>query len=261
MSSSFSQPHLIRSADSSSLAQLLAHDTIELIRQKQDENIVPTVALTGGSMGIAMLRAIRADATRTTVDWARVNFVWGDERWLPTDDVERNDRQARDALLDHIGVDPGRVYSTLASDAGSPLEDAAAVYSDVISRLGHLDLVLLGVGPDGHVASLFPGRDEISSSAEGAIAVRNSPKPPPERISLTRTTLCSAAQVWLLVSGAGKHQVFAEAFPQFLRQDAEATTTSETGSLVNLRLLPAAQILGVEQTRVYVDQGALTGSE
>ena len=152
-----------------------------------------TVVLTGGTMGQAVLEAINESPQRDAVDWSRVNFWWGDERWLPAGDPERNDFQARKALLDHIPVTASRVHAVAASDSGLSLDDAAQAYANDLrahsARTGkypNFDIVFLGVGPDGHVASLFPEREGIRELDRTVIAVRNSPKPPDERVSLTQ---------------------------------------------------------------------------
>ena len=169
-----------------------------------------TVVLTGGSMGIAVLAAIAASPARESVDWSRINVWWGDERWLPTGDPDRNETQARAALLDHVGLDPARVHPFPASDSGLTLDAAADAYAAELAaaaRRGHLpylDITLLGMGADGHIASLFPERAGIRETERSVISVLNSPKPPPERLSLTLPVVNSSARVWLVVAGADK---------------------------------------------------------
>ena len=116
----------------------------------------------------------------------RVDFWWGDERYVPADSSDRNDRAAGLDLLDVVMVDPARVHAMPAQDEIHPdLEEAAASYDHLVRTRepGDFDLVLLGMGPDGHVASLFPGFPQLDVDDRIAVAVTDSPKPPPERIT------------------------------------------------------------------------------
>jgi 6-phosphogluconolactonase len=132
------------------------------------------------------------------VRWGRVTVLFGDERCVPPDDPESNYRMAKEALLGRVAP-----FSVHRMPAELGAEVAAAAYDRLLAGLGLLDLVLLGVGPDGHTASLFPGRPELA--AQGwAVAVHDAPKPPPDRVSLTLGTLQSAHRVLILATGADK---------------------------------------------------------
>ncbi|WP_341954879.1 6-phosphogluconolactonase [Salinibacterium sp. TMP30] len=205
-----------------------------------------TVVLTGGTMGQAVLEAINGSPKRDAVDWSRVNFWWGDERWLPAGDAERNDVQAREALLDHVAVDPARVHPFASSDAGVSLDDAAESYTQELlshaARSGkypNFDIVFLGVGPDGHIASLFPEREGIRETERTVIAVRNSPKPPIERLSLTLPVLNSSVRIWAVVAGSDK---------------ASALGLTLAGASYNE--VPAAGLEGRRKTLFFVDSDA-----
>lgn len=205
-----------------------------------------TVVLTGGTMGQAVLEAINKSAKRRAVDWSRVNFWWGDERWLPAGDSERNDVQARAALLDHIPVDQARVHPFAASDAGLSLDEAAEAYSTELAshaarsgKYPNFDVVFLGVGPDGHIASLFPEREGIRETERTVIAVRNSPKPPDERLSLTLPVLNSSVRIWAVVAGSDK---------------ASALGLTLAGASYNE--VPAAGLEGRRKTLFFVDSDA-----
>lgn len=173
------------------------------------------VVFTGGSVGGEVLAAIAASPHRDQLDWNRVEIWWGDERWLPAGDPERNDSLAEKSLLNQLvssGVlDPARIHRFNASDGDASLEEAAAHYAGELANFSaedgvapDFDLVFLGVGPDGHIASLFPGRDGIRVDEPGVIAVRDSPKPPPERLSLTLPMINRADRIWLCLAGADK---------------------------------------------------------
>ncbi|MCM3887123.1 6-phosphogluconolactonase [Frankia sp. R82] len=185
-----------------------------------------SVVLTGGGIGIALLRAVRSSPAFDAVDWSRVDVWWGDERFVAADSPDRNDRQAREALLEHIPVDPNRVFpmghlatATAGSEADLAAADAAAAqYAKLLASRAApgasvpvFDVVLLGLGPDGHVASLFPHLPGVTST-ETVVAVANSPKPPPLRISLTLPTIQSAREVWVIVAGEEKAEAVAAAF-------------------------------------------------
>jgi 6-phosphogluconolactonase len=152
-----------------------------------------------------MLRAVADSPARDAVDWSAVDVWWGDERFLPAGDPERNETGARSALLDAVPLDPARVHVMAPSDGpfGDDADAAARAYAEELGD-APFDVVLLGVGPDAHVASLFPGHPGASVTDRTVIAVRESPKPPPVRISLTFPALNRAQEVWLLASGEGK---------------------------------------------------------
>ncbi|WP_420122342.1 6-phosphogluconolactonase [Nakamurella sp.] len=171
----------------------------------QSTGRVPVVALTGGGVGISTLAHLNDSPARDAVDWSRVEILWGDERFVPADDPERNAGQAVDALLRHVRVDPARVHEMAPSDGafGSDVDAAAAAYADIVDGLDEIDLVMLGMGPEGHVASVFPESPAVHDTGS-AVAVRNCPKPPPTRISLTLPAIRRAAEVWIITAGAAK---------------------------------------------------------
>ena len=178
----------------------------------QAQGRVPSVVLTGGGTGIGVLSHVLASPARDAVDWSRVEVFWGDERFVAGNDPERNDLQAREALLDHLPLDPARVHPMAASDgpAGHDPDAAAQAYRAVLTGRDHFDVLMLGVGPEGHVASIFPDSPAVRS-ADTATAVRDCPKPPPTRISLTLPSIGWADHVWLITAGAGKAEAVARA--------------------------------------------------
>ena len=168
----------------------------------------PAVVLTGGSVAARVYAAVGDCAARDAVDWRAVHLWWGDERFLPAGHAERNETQARAALLDRLPLDAGHVHPMPASDGplGDDPDAAAAAYARDWAAAGELDVLLLGVGPDGHVASLFPGTPAVESDGP-VVAVRGAPKPPPTRLSLSMSALGRADAVWFVVSGAEKADV------------------------------------------------------
>jgi 6-phosphogluconolactonase len=188
------------------LATAVAGAFLRLITVRQGAGDVPRIALTGGSIADKIHREIERLATDSDVDWARVEFFWGDERYVAPDSDDRNAKQARLAFLDDLDTDPARVHEVPSTADADSVDAAADDYSEVVRNAGagRFDLLMLGVGPDGHVASLFPGRPELDVDDRIAVGVTGSPKPPPERVSLTFAALNRSDQVWFVVSGADK---------------------------------------------------------
>jgi 6-phosphogluconolactonase len=175
------------------------------------------VVLTGGTVGTAALAALAESPARDAVSWPDVHVWWGDERFLPSGHPERNETQARAALLDRLRLDPAHVHPMAASDAAPRLDvDAAAErYAEELARVARaegtsrddvpaFDVLLLGVGPDAHIASLFPEMAGIHEAERTVVGVHGSPKPPPQRVSLTLPAINRAEEVWLVAAGAEK---------------------------------------------------------
>jgi 6-phosphogluconolactonase len=225
--------------DATLLAQAVAARIITSITDAQARRGAASIVLTGGGIGGATLRELASAPARDAIDWSRLDVWWGDERFLPTGHAERNETQAREALLDQVPLDPARIHAMAASDGpdGEDLDGAAARYADELraASAAEFDVLLLGVGPDGHVASLFPGHPGLADERI-ALPVRNSPKPPPERISLGLSAINNARQVWLIAAGEEK---------------AEAVASALKGSD-----LPAARVAGKEATKWLIDKAA-----
>lgn len=176
------------------------------------------IVLTGGGNGIGLLRYL--DARRQRIDWSKVHLFWGDERYVPEDDDERNDKQARAALLDHIDIPSSHVHPMPASDGefGNDLAAAALAYEQLLAANAEpgqpapdFDVHLLGMGPEGHINSLFPDTPAVLETTHMVVAVDDSPKPPPRRITLTLPAIRRSREVWLMVSGAAKADAVAAA--------------------------------------------------
>ncbi len=213
-------PERIIAPDADLLAAAIAARFITALADAQAARGTAHAVLTGGSGGNSMMQAVADSPARDSIDWSRVDLWWGDERFAPSGDPDRNDGQARGILLDKLPLDPARVHAMAPSDGayGDDVDAAARGYADELAKAAGrsggvpvFDVLLLGVGPDGHVASLFPGHPGFAVTTGTVIAVRNSPKPPPTRISLTLPALQSARQTWLLASGSGKADAVARA--------------------------------------------------
>src|SRR3954471_15014553 len=167
-----------------------------------------TVALSGGSTPGPLYERLAPPPLSEAVDWSNAHVFWGDERMVPPDDIESSYRMARETLLAHVPIPAANIYP-VPTVGGTP-EAAASAYEETITAVfgtssPRFDLILLGIGPDGHTASLFPGQPEVvRPSAALAVAVHNAPKPPPTRVTFSYTLINEAANVLFVVSGADK---------------------------------------------------------
>ncbi|MGB3369880.1 MAG: 6-phosphogluconolactonase [Rhodococcus sp. (in: high G+C Gram-positive bacteria)] len=212
-----SKTSVLQFLDAQALVDAARARFVDVVTAAQAERGSASVVLTGGGTGIALLDALCADSG--AIDWGNVDIYFGDERFLPSGDPERNEVQASKALLDHVDVHPDRVFRMAASDGphGSDPEVAAAAYAQILgARSGGehtpaFDIHLLGMGGEGHINSLFPHTDAVREQHRYVVAVEDSPKPPPVRITLTLPAVRRAQHVWLLVSGANKAEAVAAA--------------------------------------------------
>ncbi len=154
------------------------------------------------------------------IDWSKVHVFWGDERYVPEDDDERNEKQAREALLDHVDIPARNVHAMPASDGefGNDLAAAALAYEQLLAANAEqgapapdFDVHLLGMGPEGHINSLFPDSPAVRETTRMVLPVDDSPKPPPQRITLTLPAIRRSREVWLIISGAEKADAVAAA--------------------------------------------------
>ncbi|HEX8780930.1 MAG TPA: 6-phosphogluconolactonase, partial [Nocardioides sp.] len=154
-----SAPSLVIHDSPEALAGAVADALLARLAELQAGGVEPHVGLTGGSIADALHRALAERSEGSPVDWSRVHVWWGDERFVASDSPDRNAGQARAALLDHVQVDPAKVHEVPGSDEAADVDEAAAAYSATFGEHGpdRLDVLMLGIGPDGHVASLFPG--------------------------------------------------------------------------------------------------------
>ncbi|MER7760872.1 6-phosphogluconolactonase [Streptomyces sp. NPDC097619] len=208
-------PQVVVHQDKDLMAQATAARLITRIVDAQASRGSASVVLTGGRNGNGLLAALAAAPARDAVDWSRLDLWWGDERYVPAADPERNHTQAREALLDAVPLDPARVHAMPASDGphGEDVDAAAAAYAEELARAAapedhgpvpRFDVLMLGVGPDTHVASLFPELPAVRETERTVVGVRGAPKPPPTRISLTLPAIRAAREVWLLAAGEDK---------------------------------------------------------
>jgi len=209
-----SAPEVIVHRDAPLLARAVAARLVTRLVDAVAARDTASLVLTGGGIGTAVLSELAAAPARDAVDWPRVDIWWGDERFLPSGDKERNETGARAALLDHVDVDPARVHPMPPSDGpdGDNPEAAAARCASWLREAARpedhgevpsFDVLMLGIGPEGHIASLFPGMPALYDDRP-VVAVRGAPKPPPTRLTMTLPSINSAKEVWILAAGKEK---------------------------------------------------------
>jgi 6-phosphogluconolactonase len=244
-----SVPEVLVHRDGPLLAKAIAARLLTALVDSVAAHGSASAVLTGGGIGTAVLAELAVAPARDAVDWRRLDIWWGDERFLPTGHPDRNETGARSALLDHVDVDPARVRPMPGPDGpdGDNPEAAAARYAAWLAAatrpedhgpVPSFDVLMLGIGPEGHVASLFPGMPALYAERP-VVAVRGSPKPPPTRLSLTLPSIRAAREVWILASGAEK-------------ADAVAMALSDAGPVQ----VPAAGARGRQRTLFLLDRDA-----
>jgi 6-phosphogluconolactonase len=249
--------------DASVLAEAVAARLLTRLIDVQSVRTPVHLVLTGGTVGIATLSRVAASPLRGAVDWTGVHLWWGDERFVPKGDPDRNETQARGALVDDLvaasGLPEDHVHPMPGPDQVGTPEESAKAYAAELARFSDsattgrgspdgpgspdeeavpaFDVLLLGMGPDGHVASLFPGHPALRASGT-SVGVHGSPKPPPERVSLTFGAIRRAREVWVVANGAEKSSPAAAALEGAPVEDVPAA--GARGSERTLWLLDAA---------------------
>ena len=244
-----SVPEVIVHRDAQLLAEAVAARTVTRLVDSVAARGTASVVLTGGGIGTKVLAELAVAPARDAIDWPHLDIWWGDERFLPAGHPDRNETGARSALLDHVDVDPARVYPMPGLDGpdGDDPEAAAARYATWLAGatspedhgpVPSFDVLMLGIGPEGHVASLFPGMPALYDERP-VVAVRGSPKPPPIRLTLTLPSIRAAREVWVIASGPDK-------------ANAIAMALSDAGPVQ----VPAAGARGRQRTLFLLDSDA-----
>jgi len=217
-----STPELVVQSSADRLAEDVAARLVVALVQAQQRRGRAALALTAGSIMELVWSRLAASTAADTVDWSAVDVFWGDERFVPAGSADRNDAPAERILFGSAPFSSARRYSMPASDGdyGDNLDAAAQGYADLlrdsmrpddVGDVPNFDVVLLGIGPDGHCCSLFPEHPGVYDDSAAVIPVRNSPKPPPLRLSFSFDGLNTANEIWAVVSGTGKANAVAMA--------------------------------------------------
>lgn len=229
--------------DVNGVAEAAADAFIQFLSEVLEKQAEAHVSITGGTAGIKTLDAIGNHSKIGDVDWSRVNIWWGDERFVAGDSPDRNAIQAYDGFLAKLPLATDKVHVFPAADEIADLDAAAANFSRLVAKHADrdgfvpFDLTLLGMGPDGHIASLFPGKAE-PAFGQSIYAEHDSPKPPSKRLSFSYEAINRSKQIWLLVAGSDKAAAAAVPFSD------------------NPTELPVGKIAGVERTIWFIDNAA-----
>lgn len=243
------EPEVVVLPSAPELAAQVARETVSILRDVLARRTRAVVALTAGSIMERVWTALAADPGN--VDWSRVDVFWGDERFVPHDSADRNDGPANRILFASGPIATAGQYPMPASDGefGDDLDAAATGYARLLGDhlrpdddgpVPNFDIVLLGVGPDGHCCSLFPDHPGARDLSASVIPVRDSPKPPPLRLSLSFDGLNAANEIWVVASGDGK----ADAVRAALRENPSREH------------IPSAGARGRRRTRWLIDADA-----
>jgi 6-phosphogluconolactonase len=209
-------PEVVVLPDASALAQDVVTRLVATLAEAIRTRGRAALALTAGSIMEQVWSAMVAStAAAQALDWTLVDVFWGDERFVAAESGDRNDAGAQRLLWDHAPFSSATVFRPPTSDGefGDDLDAAVASYTqtlasarraDDVGPIPNFDVVLLGIGPDGHCCSLFPDHPSATDESGPVIAVRNSPKPPPLRLSLSFAGLDGANEIWAIASGSGK---------------------------------------------------------
>lgn len=250
------KPLFVSFPDQTTLANELAVGFVSSIQKVLTEGDQAHISLTGGTMGSKILEAAGELPAIKEIDWSRVHFWWSDERFVPTGHEDRNSQQAADALLASLDIPADNLHMMGASDQFDTAEKAAEAYRQELKKFAPagaeyptFDLTLLGMGPDGHIASLFPNRPEIHEEEAITLAVHDSPKPPPHRVTLTRPVICNSQQIWFMVSGEDKNAPLTRVMKASSVKDGEISADILTET-------PAAGARGLEKTIIWADAAA-----
>jgi len=189
------QPQVVQHRDADDLADRGAERLLAKLIDLQSDGHVAQLCLTGGRIALSLYARLGELVAGSELDPTRLELWWGDERFLPTD---------------HFTLDSGRTHPMPSADGVVDAGASAATYAKELGET-RFDLCLLGMGPDGHVASIFPNHVSSEITTQSVIGVSDAPKPPAERISLTIQALSNSEEVWFLVSGREKAPALARA--------------------------------------------------
>jgi 6-phosphogluconolactonase len=222
------------------VAQQASSEIIETIKVVLSKKNSAHIALTGGTVGILTLEVLGKAISEEKLDISKVHFWWGDERFVESNSKDRNFFQAKNAMPNVLGAESEKIHAFPSSDDGLELETAQREFAAHMKKVfveiqPAMDLIILGMGPDGHVASLFPG---MNHNGDLVVAVDNSPKPPPKRLSFSLDLINRSEKVIFVIAGIDK---------------AEAVESVHRNPDCDL---PAAKVEAKGQTLWIIDEAA-----
>lgn len=225
-----------RLTDAKEVADVVARRLLARLVELQASKGVVHVCLTGGDAANLMYERLAELAPETPLDPSLLQLWWGDERFVPATDPDRNSLQAVTRLARTVSIKSADIHMMPAADGRLDAHECAAEYETELGDT-RFDIMLLGIGPDGHVGSVFPGHPSFEPTTRSVIGVTNSPKPPPERITLTIPALNRSDEVWFIANGTGKADVIAR-------------------SIARDPALPASHVRGATGTYWFIDDAA-----
>ncbi|HSO70506.1 MAG TPA: 6-phosphogluconolactonase [Arachnia sp.] len=230
---------VVRMPGADEVSHLVAQRLLDRLVELQDTQPIVHVCLTGGNAANAMYERFAELAVGSDLDAAKLQLWWGDERFVPATDPDRNSLQAVSRLARTVSIKSADTHMMAAQDGRKDSHECAAEYEAELGAT-HFDIMLLGVGEDGHIASIFPGHPSFEPTTRSVIGVTDAPKPPTERISLTIPALNRSTEMWIMATG-------------------EAKADAVAGALQGDQRLPAAHVRGKKVTLWYLDDAAASG--
>lgn len=196
---------VIRLADANEVADVVARRLLERVVDLQERRGVVHVCLTGGRTANKMYERFAELVPGTELDASKLQLWWGDERFIPATDAERNSLQAVTRLASTVAIKSADIHMMPAKDGRADSDQCAAEYE---TELGDtvFDVTLVGIGPDGHVGSIFPNHPSFETTSRRVVGVTDAPKAPVERISLTIPAMNTSDELWIITTGAAKAQ-------------------------------------------------------
>jgi len=230
---------VVRLEDAADVSRVVAERLLARMIDLQGKQDTVHICLTGGNAANAMYEELATLVEGSELDASRLQLWWGDERFVPATDPERNSQQAISRLARTVSIKSADTHMMAAKDGRKDSHESAAEYEAELGDTS-FDITLLGIGEDGHVASIFPNHPSFEVTGRAVIGVEDSPKEPTERISLTIPTLNRADEVWMMATGEAK---------------AAAVARSLSGD----ESVPGAHVQGRVATYWFLDAGAAAG--
>lgn len=227
---------IVRVPTARDVADLVAERLLAHVGERLQEQERVDICLTGGNTANMVYERVAELAPGADIDVSRVHLWWGDERFVSATDPDRNSLQAVERLARTIPIHSTHIHMMAAADGRKDAHESAEEYEHELSNT-RFDLVLLGIGEDGHCGSIFPGHPSFEATNRLAIGVENSPKPPSDRITLTLNALTRTPYVWFIATGASKAHAVA-------------------GAIAGDESLPSAHVRGERGTLWFLDDAA-----